>query len=83
MIAGKANIAVVGCGYWGKNVVRNFHDLGALSWVCDVREAVANEARTKYQVRATTNLADVLADVEVQGVAIAAPAAEHYRLAVQ
>jgi len=83
MITGDAAIAVVGCGYWGKNIVRNFHDLGALSWVCDVREAVANEARTKYQVRATTNLADVLADIEVQGVAIAAPAAEHYRLAVQ
>jgi len=83
MIASDATIAVVGCGYWGKNIVRNFHDLGALRWVCDVREAVANEARTKYQVRATTNLADVLADIEVQGVAIAAPAAEHYRLAIQ
>ncbi len=33
-----SNIAVVGCGYWGKNLVRNFHDLGALRWICDVRE---------------------------------------------
>ncbi len=31
----KKNIAVVGCGYWGKNLVRNFYDLGALRAICD------------------------------------------------
>jgi UDP-2-acetamido-3-amino-2,3-dideoxy-glucuronate N-acetyltransferase len=29
------NIAVVGSGYWGKNLVRNFNDLGALVAICD------------------------------------------------
>ena len=29
------NVAVVGAGYWGKNLVRNFHDLNALGTVCD------------------------------------------------
>ncbi len=32
----KKNIAVVGTGYWGKNLVRNFFNLGALHTVCDV-----------------------------------------------
>ena len=31
----KKNIAVVGCGHWGKNLVRNFAELGALTAVCD------------------------------------------------
>ena len=30
------NIAVVGCGYWGKNLVRNFAKLGALHTICDI-----------------------------------------------
>ena len=79
----KANAAVIGCGYWGKNIVRNFHELNALRWVCDVREDAAKQAGATYNVRATTDLADVLADAEVEGVAIAAPAAEHYKLATQ
>jgi UDP-N-acetylmuramoylalanine-D-glutamate ligase len=32
------NIAVLGCGYWGKNLVRIFHQLGALQLVCDTTE---------------------------------------------
>ena len=32
-------IAVVGCGYWGKNLVRNFHQLGALALICETTPA--------------------------------------------
>jgi hypothetical protein len=28
-------VAVIGCGYWGKNLVRNYHNLGALKLICD------------------------------------------------
>jgi UDP-2-acetamido-3-amino-2,3-dideoxy-glucuronate N-acetyltransferase len=31
----KATVAVIGSGYWGKNLVRNYHDLGALKLICD------------------------------------------------
>ena len=31
----KQNLAVVGAGYWGKNLVRNFADIGSLHTVCD------------------------------------------------
>ena len=36
--ASKVSVAVVGVGYWGKNLVRNFHELGALAALCDDRE---------------------------------------------
>ncbi len=83
MNAKPARVAVIGCGYWGKNIVRNFHELGALRWICDVNADVASEAGKKYQARSTSSLTEVLADPEVQCVAIAAPAAEHYQLAMQ
>jgi predicted dehydrogenase len=35
----RPRVAVVGCGYWGKNLVRNFHQLGALAMVCDATDA--------------------------------------------
>lgn len=76
----RANIAVIGCGYWGKNVVRTFHSLGALRSVCDVRSQVLEDVRTKYGVQTNSSMGEVLADREVEGVAIAAPAAQHYEL---
>lgn len=79
----RPNIAVIGCGYWGKNVVRAFHSLGALRCVCDVRSQVLDAAREKYGVQTSSSIAEVLADPEVQGVAIAAPAVQHYQLVRQ
>ncbi len=74
-------VAVLGNGYWGKNLVRNFQQLGALEYVCDPREAVLAAARSQYDVKTTPNLEIVLDDPIVQGIVIAAPAAQHYVLA--
>src|SRR5215510_4569951 len=79
----RPSIAVIGCGYWGKNVVRTFHALGALRSVCDVRPQVLEAAQEKYSVQTTSNMMEVLADREVEGVAIAAPAVHHYQLVRQ
>ncbi|MCU1220583.1 MAG: oxidoreductase family/hexapeptide repeat-containing acetyltransferase [Candidatus Angelobacter sp.] len=79
----RPNIAVIGCGYWGKNVVRTFHNLGALRCVCDVRSQVLDAVREKYGVQTTSSIAEVLADPQVEGVAIAAPAVQHYQLVRQ
>jgi UDP-N-acetylmuramoylalanine-D-glutamate ligase len=38
-------IAVLGCGYWGRNLIRNCHELGALAFVCDPAKAVRIAAR--------------------------------------
>jgi UDP-2-acetamido-3-amino-2,3-dideoxy-glucuronate N-acetyltransferase len=74
-------VAVLGSGYWGKNLVRNFHELGALLWVCDPREEALTEARAKYGVKTTDDLNVVLADPWTKGVVIAAPAVQHFSLA--
>ena len=75
-------IAVLGCGYWGKNLVRNFHKLGALAMVCDPAEegrASARQIAPDVQVAETFDQA--LQSREVTAVVIAAPAALHYSLA--
>lgn len=79
----RASIAVIGCGYWGRNVVRTFHGLGALRWVCDVRSQVLDNVRAQYGIQTSSSVAEILADPEVEGIAIAAPAAQHYQLARQ
>ncbi len=78
-----ANVAVAGCGYWGKNIVRNFHELGALHSICDVRQEVLSELASKYQVPASTDLVTILTNPKVEAVAIAAPAADHYDMALR
>src|SRR5438094_3582061 len=73
-------VAVVGSGYWGKNLVRNFHELGVLEYVCDVSEEVLKEAQTRYEVKTTCSLDKILGDPGIRGVVIAAPAVQHYEL---
>jgi UDP-2-acetamido-3-amino-2,3-dideoxy-glucuronate N-acetyltransferase len=74
-------VAVVGCGYWGKNLVRNFHELGSLLAICDVDNFRCRETAENYGVLSVDNFEDLLALSEVQGIVIAAPAAQHFELA--
>lgn len=77
-------IALVGCGYWGKNLCRNFHALGALSSVVDATENGQTTARTlASDAEITDSLEDVLMDDQIQGVALATPAETHSELAIQ
>jgi UDP-2-acetamido-3-amino-2,3-dideoxy-glucuronate N-acetyltransferase len=75
------NIAVVGNGYWGKNLVRNFHSLGVLKCVCDTRPEALGEAHTLFRVDTCSSLEALVCDPDIQGVAIAAPAVQHYQIA--
>jgi UDP-2-acetamido-3-amino-2,3-dideoxy-glucuronate N-acetyltransferase len=78
----KANVAVVGIGYWGKNLVRNFHDLGALAALCDADGSVeANEAHKYAGVKFYRDFSDVLSDSSVTAVVLATPAVSHYEMA--
>jgi predicted dehydrogenase len=80
----KTGIAVVGAGYWGPNLVRNFAaDEGSeLLWVCDLDGDRAARLAARFGVaKATSNLDDVLADDDVRGVAIATPVATHAAIA--
>ena len=73
-----ARVAVIGSGYWGKNLVRNFADLGALSAACDSHIDTLRMLGEQYpQCRTFTSYAEVLSDETIQAVAIATPAETH------
>jgi predicted dehydrogenase/serine acetyltransferase len=74
-----ARVAVLGCGYWGRHLVRNFHGLGALAAVCDPDAAIVSTMAEKHGVPARSTDA-VLADPAIAGVVIAAPAELHAAL---
>ncbi|WP_377269700.1 Gfo/Idh/MocA family protein [Peterkaempfera sp. SMS 1(5)a] len=83
---GPIGLAVIGAGYWGPNLVRNAQQTPALRlrWLCDLDEARSRRVLGEYStVRATTSYEEVLADDQVQAVAVATPAASHYRLVRQ
>lgn len=74
-------IAVVGAGYWGKNLVRNFASLGSLSVLCDLDEKNLNESKKTYPgLKTTTSLPDILSDDSIDAVVISTPAEMHYRM---
>lgn len=74
-------VAVVGSGYWGKNLVRNFHELGALRAVCDSDPVARQELAANYRgLRVVTELDEVLVNGEVTAVVVATPAATHYQV---
>lgn len=78
--AAPPRVAVIGCGGWGKNLVRNFSELGALEAVVDVNPDTANKLAGKHRCR-VMDLDGALASVEIDAVVIAAPAAQHYAIA--
>jgi predicted dehydrogenase len=77
-------VAVIGAGYWGPNLVRNFQGSASfqLRWLCDLDLSRARQVLGRYStVRATDNLGDVLSDDRIQAVAIATPAGTHREVA--
>ncbi len=71
-------IACVGAGYWGKNLVRNFHALGVLSSVAEQDPSIRRALSKEYpDVQISSSLDDLLRDSRIRGVAVATPAATH------
>lgn len=77
-----SKVAVVGCGHWGKNLVRNFAELGALAAVVDPDPTLAAAQAETHGVPAR-GYDEVLADPDIPAIVIAAPAALHAGLARQ
>jgi len=76
-----AQVAVVGSGYWGQNLVRNFNELNALAAVCDSDVARQQALAKQYpQCRIVGSYAEVLQDETIRAVAIATPAESHASL---
>ena len=78
----KKNIAVVGCGHWGKNLVRNFAELGALAAVCDPNAKLAQSYAEQYNV-GNFSFATILANPFIEGVVLAVPASLHASMAIE
>jgi len=75
------SIAVVGTGYWGKNLVRNFHEIGSLKLICDKNETALNALKVQHKgVETCFALSDVLERGDIDGVVIATPAETHFNL---
>lgn len=78
-------VAVIGAGYWGPNLLRNFQACGEfrLRWLCDLDVRRANRVLGDYStVQTTDDLTTVLTDDSVHAVAIATPAGTHLEVAM-
>ncbi len=78
------HIAVVGAGYWGKNLIRNFHGLGYLHTICDPRAEVLTYFKALYpQVMVEASFQDVLNNPSIDAVVLATPSMTHFELGKQ
>ena len=78
----KKNIAVVGCGHWGKNLIRNFSELGALYSVCDSVTKAANLYANKYKIQ-NLSFSEIINDPNIKGVVLAVPAHLHASMVIE
>lgn len=77
-------VAIIGYGYWGPNLVRNFYHLNGcvVSWICDTHKARLQLAKRSYPtIQTTSNLSLVLEDKTVDAVVIATPVSSHFSIA--
>jgi UDP-2-acetamido-3-amino-2,3-dideoxy-glucuronate N-acetyltransferase len=75
-------IAVVGAGYWGKNLVRNFEAIGVLGSICDRREEILDQFAAQYPaIPRSPSFEEILVSTTISAVAIASPAETHYEMA--
>ncbi len=77
----KQRIAVIGCGLWGRNIVRNFYNLGVLDTVCDMDEEHLKMVTEQYPgVNVTKDYKEVVNSSEITSVIVVTPSHTHYKL---
>ena len=77
-------IGVIGCGYWGPNLLRNFaeNEAAQLRWICDLDEKRLGAMGRRYPAaRTTADYRNLLADPELDAVAVVTPVATHFQIA--
>ena len=74
-------IAVIGCGVWGRNIVRNFYNLNVLDIVCDLDESNLQKVREQYPgVKTTNDFNDIINNPKITSVAVVTPSHTHYKV---
>jgi predicted dehydrogenase len=77
-------VGVIGYGYWGPNIVRNFHrpDRSCVSLICDRSQDMLRRAAQAYpSIPTTTDPCDILKSTDIDAVAVVTPVWTHYELA--
>jgi predicted dehydrogenase len=75
-------VALVGLGYWGRNLARTFAELAELTWLCDASPDALQVSAARYpRARPTTSFDDLLSDPELDAIVVATTASTHYELA--
>jgi len=76
-------LALIGGGYWGKNLIRDFNTCGVLDTICDINQVALEKYKNQYpDVNMTTDWHnDVLINKNINAVCIAVPAELHYKFA--
>ena len=75
---------MIGLGNWGKNLLRNLHEMRVLHAACDLREDVLKQRSEQFPgIKCYSNISEMLKDDQLQAVAIASSAATHFQLARQ
>ena len=74
------NLALVGAGYWGKNLARNFYNLNVLKLICDPSKDVLQEMEKKYP-EVITAFSQATKSSDIDAVVIATPVEKHFLLA--
>lgn len=80
------NVGVIGYGYWGPNLVRNFMEApgSTVVAVSDLREERLSEASRRYpSIKTTRSCSDLFANPQIDALAIATPVFSHFDLAMQ
>jgi predicted dehydrogenase len=77
-------IGVIGCGYWGPNLLRNFaeNETAQLRWICDTDEMrLAAMGRRYPGARTTTDSKELISDGDLDAIAVVTPVATHFQIA--
>ncbi len=73
-------VAVLGCGLWGRNIVRNFYNLNALGMVCDLDEENLAKVKEQYpDVKTTKDFNDIINSKEITAVCVVTPSHTHFK----
>ncbi len=74
------NIALIGCGNWGKNIARNLHEMGSLACIYDINKRLSEKLSRKYN-SPIFELNRIFENKNITGIVIASPAITHRDLA--
>lgn len=78
------NLGLIGLGYWGRNILRNLYELGAVRVACDTNPEIVKERKNQFpKLEYTLYHEDILKNKDITAVAISTPATTHYELVKQ